>query len=186
MNPTHILAIVTLATSTQLALASDALLAEARNTTKMFGSALKGEVVKSMKANGPVATISVCRDKAPAIARESSAQTGWNVARTSLKLRNPNNAPDSWELAVLQSFEARKAKGEPLKTMEYSEVVEQGGSKMFRYMKPIPTGKACLNCHAAELKPAVEAALEELYPQDKARGFSVGDIRGAFTLSKQL
>ena len=49
----------------------------------------------------------------------------------------------------------------------------------------IGTEQVCLNCHAAEIKPDVEKLLQ-LYPQDTARGFAVGDIRGAFTLSKPL
>ena len=70
--------------------------------------------------------------------------------------------------------------------MDYAEVVEMNGQKSFRYMKAIPTGKVCLNCHGAELKPAVSKELDMLYTDDKARGFKAGDIRGAFTLSKPL
>jgi hypothetical protein len=177
---------VTLFTASQGVLAADALLDDARNATKQFGKALKSEVVKSMKATGPVGTITVCNERAPQIAKEVSAETGWDIGRTSLKLRNPANAPDAWELAVLNSFEKRKAGGEPVKTLEYSEVVENDGAKTFRYMKAIPTGKPCLNCHAAEIKPEVEANLARLYPDDKARGFKLGDIRGAFTLSRPM
>lgn len=168
------------------ATASDALLKEARSTTMMFGKTLKSEVMQSMKAGGPVPTISMCSDRAPQIAKELSTKSGWNVGRTSLKLRNPKNAPDAWELAVLKDFEQRKAKGEPLKTMEFSQVVETENGKVFRFMKPIPTGKPCLHCHAATIKPETENALKVLYPQDKARGFKEGDIRGAFTLSKSM
>ena len=178
-------ALAALATS-PLAADSDAMLAEARATAQQFGKALKGEVMRSMKAGGPVPTINMCNHRAPQIANEVSATSGWNVARTSLKLRNANNAPDSWEQAVLESFEQRKANGEPMKTLEYSEVVEQGDVKMFRYMKAIPTGKPCLHCHAAEIKPQVADTLKPLYPNDQARGFKVGDIRGAFTLSKPM
>lgn len=168
------------------AAASDALLMEARNATKTFGQTLVGEVMTSMKAGGPVPTIGMCQQRAPQIAQQLSSESGWNMGRTSLKLRNPANAPDNWELAVLKSFEQRKTNGEPLRTMEYSEVVEQDGQKMFRYMKPIPTAKPCLHCHAAEIKAPVEETLQILYPADKARGFREGDIRGAFTLNKIL
>jgi hypothetical protein len=177
---------VTLFTASQGVLAGDALLDEARSTTKQFGKALKSEVVKSMKASGPVGTITVCNERAPEIAKEVSTKSRWDIGRTSLKLRNPANAPDAWELAVLNSFEERKANGEPVKSLEYSEIVENDGAKTFRYMKAIPTGKPCLACHAAKIKPEVEENLARLYPEDKARGFKLGDIRGAFTLSKPL
>ncbi len=188
MKKPHIpLLAVILATTSTFALAgSHALLKEARGTAKMLGGKLKAEVVKSMKASGPVGTIPFCKERAPQITAEVAKATGWQVGRTSLKYRNPGNAPDAWEQAVLKTFEERKAKGEPVKGMEYAEMVEQDGKKVFRYMKAIPTGKPCLNCHAAEIKPQVEATLKQLYPEDKARGFKLGDIRGAFTLSKEL
>ncbi len=184
---TSLLTGLALVSATTLALAGDhALLGEARNTAKMLGGKLKAEVVKSMKASGPVGTIPFCQKRAPEITAEVARATGWQVGRTSLKYRNPANAPDAWEQAVLKDFEERKAKGEPVKGMEYAEVVEQNGKKVFRYMKAIPTGKPCLNCHAAKIKPQVEATLKRFYPEDKARGFKLGDIRGAFTLSKEL
>ena len=36
------------------------------------------------------------------------------------------------------------------------------------------------------MKPAVRDKLASLYPQDKAVGYKVGDIRGAITLRKPL
>ena len=164
----------------------DPLLNEARQAAKALGGKLKGEVMKSMKTKGPVGTIDFCSQRAPEIAREVSQQTGWEVGRTSLKYRNPANRPDDWERQVLESFEARKAAGEPVKALEHGEIVEVDGRKYYRYMKAIPTGKPCLNCHAAEVKPGVEQALKRLYPEDRARGFKLGDIRGAFTLRKAL
>lgn len=162
----------------------DALLMEARSLAKQFGGQLKGEVAAGMKAGGPVGTIAVCSLKAPLIAKEISAASGWDVARTSLKVRNPKNTPDDWERQVLEQFEARKAAGEPVAQLEFAGMVRSGDGQQYRYMKAIGTEQVCLNCHAAEIKPEVEAKLGALYPEDKARGFSVGDIRGAFTLTR--
>ena len=162
-------------------------LADARKTAMTFGKALKGEVVKSMKASGPVPTITMCNHRAPQIAHEvAGASNGWDVGRTSLKIRNPNNAPDDWERDVLEAFEARKAAGEAVKQLEFAEIVDMDGRRVYRYMKAIGTEKACLNCHAATVKPEVEARIGELYPGDQARGFKEGDIRGAFSLKKSL
>jgi len=161
--------------------------AEARQVIKQFFTQLKGELQKAMKEGGPVHAIGVCNEKAPKIADEISAKTGWYVARTSLKNRAPTNSPLPWEKKVLQEFEARKAAGADIKTLDYHDVVEEDGQKVFRYMKAIPTGKICLKCHGGdEVSPEVAAKLNELYPSDKARGFKVGDIRGAFVLKKRL
>jgi hypothetical protein len=71
--------------------------------------------------------------------------------------------------------------------LEHHEVVEQDGKKVFRWMKAIPTAKVCLNCHGGDTVAApVEAKLKELYPTDQARGYSVGDIRGAFTITQPM
>jgi hypothetical protein len=44
-----------------------------------------------------------------------------------------------------------------------------------------------LNCHGGDnVKPPIIEKLAELYPDDMARGFSEGEMRGVFTLSKQL
>ncbi|WP_456373728.1 Tll0287-like domain-containing protein [Thiolapillus sp.] len=158
---------------------------EARKVIKEFATQLKGELKKAMKDGGPVNAISVCNDKAPKITDQVSSRSGWSVARTSLKPRATANNPLPWERKVMEEFEARKAAGADPKTLDYSDVVEEDGKKVFRYMKAIPTAKVCLNCHGGdEVKPEVEMRLKSLYPSDRARGFKEGDIRGAFVLKK--
>ena len=85
---------------------------------------------------------------------------------------------------MLEEFLKRKSAGEDLKTMEYYEVVDEGGQQVFRYMKAIPLGGVCNNCHGLKLRPAVATKLDELYPNDQARGFIPGDLRGAFTITQ--
>jgi len=166
--------------------APQALVDQAETISQGFMASLKGELQRAMKAGGPVAAVEVCHTVAPAIAAQQAKEHAWDkVARTSLKLRNPANAPDAWEKGVLEQFEARKVAGEPVGALSYSEVVEADGGKEFRFMKAIPTGKICLACHGTDIAEPVAAKLDELYPDDKARGFQEGDIRGAFTLVKK-
>ncbi|MGB1109915.1 MAG: Tll0287-like domain-containing protein [Gammaproteobacteria bacterium] len=165
---------------------TEALAAEARGAMKALGGQLKERLQAAMKEGGPGKAITVCNTLALPIGRKVSLSAGMDVGRTSLKLRNPENAPDDWELAQLQNFEALKAKGEPVKKMEHYEIVEANGKKLFRYMKPIPTGRVCTTCHGENLNPTIAEKLDELYPEDKARGFNEGDIRGAFTISKPV
>ena len=164
--------------------------AEAKKITGAYFEELKGELGKGMKAGGPVAAIGVCNTRAPEIAMEHSQSSGWDVGRTSLRLRNPNNAPDVWETKVLQQFEEQRAKGEGPDALVHAEVVEDGGEKYFRFMKGIvmpPLEKMpCLKCHGEDIDPNTAATLDVLYPQDKARGYKAGQVRGAFTLKKKL
>ena len=124
--------------------------------------------------------------QAPMLAQKVSDEKGMEVSRTSLKTRNELNAPDSWELSVLKQFEQRKAEGEPVKTIEYSETTTHNGNRVFRYMKAIPTDDVCLMCHGKQIPPGITARISELYPNDQATGFSRGDIRGAFSVVKVL
>ncbi|MFP3874483.1 MAG: DUF3365 domain-containing protein [Thiohalophilus sp.] len=159
---------------------------QSREAVKQFFGKLKGELQAGMKAGGPVNAIEVCSEKAPDIARQVSEKNDLKIGRTSLKPRNSDNAPDEWEKSVLREFEQRKADGENPGKMEKHAIVEQDGQQHFRYMKAIPTGELCLKCHGSELDPGVSAKLEKLYPEDRATGYSEGDLRGAFTIIKDL
>ncbi len=164
---------------------NDALAAQARGIVAKFGDKLKGELMGAMKAGGPLKAIEVCNVEAPAIAAEVATE-GWQVRRTSLKLRNANNKPDEWEKQTLEFFEAEKAKGADPAKLERSAVVTAGGVPTFRYMKAIPTAEPCLTCHGSDVKDPVKLKIAGLYPHDAATGYKLGDIRGAFSLSKPL
>lgn len=157
---------------------------QARALIKSFAGDLQSVLKTAMKSEGPIKALEVCNVQAGPIADKSSAASTWDIARTSLKARNDSNVPDAFEFAVLQQFEQRKAAGESLQTMEYAEVVQQGDKIVYRYMKPIPTGGLCLTCHGSKIADDVSNKIDKLYPNDKAIGFSAGDIRGAFTLQK--
>ena len=156
---------------------------EAISIVKKFGGTLKPELKKALKSGGPVKAIKVCSKTAPEIAQKLSSETGWTVKRVSLKPRNHKTAmPDAWETKVLKQFDERQAKGESANKMAYAEIVDG----RFRFMKAQGVEAVCMNCHAGKVEPATEKALKHYYPDDMARGYSLGQIRGAFSLSKDL
>jgi hypothetical protein len=164
----------------------ETLAAQARGLSGNLMLSLQGELFAAMKAGGPEKALEVCRARAPEIARASATGTPWRVGRTALKVRNPANAPDPWETAKLEEFRKRLAAGEEIAALEAWDVVEVEGRRTFRFAKAIGTTSPCLNCHGADLKPEVAAKVKELYPDDQAVGFSPGQLRGAFTLSRPL
>ncbi len=168
--------------------ASDAgqALADSRATVGEFMQTLKQELQASMQAGGPVNAVNVCNLAAPAIANTYSAREGREVGRTSLRVRNPANAPLAWQRAVLESFEQRKQAGEDVTALEFHELVTTEGVRELRYMKAIPTLQLCLACHGESVDSVVRTRLEELYPEDQAMGYRVGDIRGAFSVTQVL
>lgn len=159
-----------------------------RAVVKEFGEALRNKLVAALESGGPVKAIEVCNQSAAGIAKEISDAKGWQVGRTSLKLRSPANKPDAWEREVLAKFEKRKAAGEdPAKIEDYAVMTDKKGQKVFRYMKAIPTAeKPCKSCHGGKLAPDVKAAVMKLYPKDKAVGYEGGEIRGAFTITQPV
>ena len=159
---------------------------ESRSLVQEFSQSLKRELQRGMKAGGPAYAIGVCNVNAPMISAELGEKNDWEVGRTSLRIRNPGNSPDAWERHTLETFEERLLSGEKPADIEYFEVVQQNGDKVFRYMKAIPTAEMCESCHGSALDQAVKERLRELYPMDRARGYRAGDIRGAFTFAKSL
>ncbi len=177
MNKTTLTLALCLTAMTTTAVAEEnTALQQARELSKTFMSRLKGELMQAMKTGGPEAAIEVCNTKAGPIAEQLERESGWKIGRTSLRLRNPNNAPDAWEKAGLEEF-ATRWQGKPLERYEWLN-----DGKRFRYMKSIAVQPPCLICHGENIAPAVAARLDALYPQDQARGYRAGELRGAFTL----
>jgi len=164
----------------------DALTSEAQQLTKHYMKTLKRTLQGSILASGPSAAIQVCSVNAPAIALSIGEQADWRVARTSEKLRNPNNKPDLWERRVLQNFAIKINKGAPINNLEETAIVNLNGKKAFRYMKAISVGNVCLTCHGSSISGSVASTINDRYPKDQAKGYRKGDLRGAFTLYKYI
>ncbi|MCQ4323599.1 glutamate synthase [Stutzerimonas stutzeri] len=183
MKALSLIALATLACGVHAAPMPDTeqLRSEAASLIPAFQQQLLGTVKQAMADGGPSKAVEACQLLAPGIAEQHS-KAPWQVGRTALKIRNPDNAPDAWERQVLEQFARRAAAGEPLETLAHGEIV--GGE--YRYMKAIGTAEACLGCHGENIKPELLGLLDQHYPQDQARGFREGELRGAFTLSRTL
>ena len=162
------------------------LLSEARGIPAKMVPKLLEVLNEEIDKGGHANAISVCREKAPAMSKTVSEQSGWNIRRVSLRERNPKAVPDDWERAVLEDFDRRVAAGEDGAKMEKSELVVVGGKTEKRYMKALPTQAMCMTCHGAPATLDADLAeqLRKLYPDDKAVGYRPGDIRGAITMKK--
>jgi len=160
----------------------DRLVAEARSKVQAFGGSLKQALQAAIKEGGLTNGIAVCNTVAPEIAAANSNDE-WQISRTSLRVRNPGNSATDWQEMQLKAMQEHPVKdGKPV---EIWRVADADTGKGFEYMRAIPTQKLCLGCHGKSIDPAVQAGLNELYPQDKATGFSEGDLRGAFVVTYQ-
>ncbi|MBI4937318.1 MAG: DUF3365 domain-containing protein [Nitrosomonadales bacterium] len=163
----------------------EVLLEEARKVATSLPPKMLAVLQEEIDKSGPAGAIPVCKDMAPKMAGKVLQETGWKVRRVSLKVRNEARAiPDEWEKAALEDFDKRAAAGEPPARLEKGEKV---GSE-YRYVKALPVQPLCLNCHgsADQISDAVKSVLKEHYPNDRATGYSEGQIRGAISVRKPL
>jgi hypothetical protein len=157
-------------------------LIRSRAITQQLGAALKAELGAAIAKSGPAGAIDVCRTRAPEIAAKLSSESGATVTRTALRVRNPANAPDDLQRAVLEQFDDDLKAGHVEQPLEAALEINRGGSKERRYMRAIPTDAMCLTCHGTSLAPDVAAVIAKQYPADRATGFATGQLRGAFSV----
>ncbi len=164
----------------------DARAKEAKTVIKRLVTAMQGELKAAKEERGPGGAVNACQHLAPQVAADLKEETGWDIRRTALKVRNPKNRPRAEELLVLEAYAARADKGAPLAEMETVQTAVYQGERGVHFMKAIPVQKACLGCHGSKLAPGVAEALQKAYPEDQATGFAEGDLRGAFSLFKPI
>lgn len=175
-------ALVSLSTRSEEAIDDTALQAEAISIVKQFGGTLKPLLKESIVTGGLNHAVDICSIQAPQIAEQLSKESGWSVKRVSLKPRNNLLATaDPFERKVLQQFDQRQQAGELPDKMSYAETT----ATEFRFMKAQGVDGLCLGCHGKVISSEVQNALKQYYPNDIATGYSLGQVRGAFSLTKK-
>ncbi len=186
-----VLAVSTLSTGAQSTGGVEALalpdlplrLQASRDAVRNYSEMLKAQINEAIKAGGLKGAVGSCKSVAPEVNATAGDQNNLEIARTALRLRNPDNAPDTWEMANLELFLKQLTAGGDHKTMEvYDVITTKEGQRLFRYMKPIMTGEVCLGCHGAAMSQDIKLEIARNYPEDKATGYNLGDMRGAFSI----
>jgi hypothetical protein len=159
-----------------------------RKDAKEFMDSLKSILVKEMQTNGIVSAVSVCSDTAQLLTVNYGFSKGIYIKRVSLKYRNPNNVPDGFESKVLNHFRQLHVDGKLNGTTEFFEIVNSNGVNSVRYMKPIIVQAPCLGCHGGseQISTEVKTIIQNKYPDDKATGYYMDDLRGAVSIQKTL
>ncbi len=139
----------------------------ALNAKEHLESRLKAKLMEAIQSQGPAHAINVCKDQAPIIAQEINDELNVKIGRTSLKLRNQTNHSPEWLEAVLE----QDSPNPTTFTNEQSELAAGF---------PIILAAPCLMCHGdpESLNPAVKEQLALNYPEDKATGYGISDLRG--------
>lgn len=132
---------------------------------------------------GAAAAVAFCKEFVPSYGKEKTGEwaakakaelgaSGFRFRRVSVKNRNPLNAASAQQAEILQQWQSGQIK----------PAFYQAEGKFYT-MHPIKVAQPlCLSCHgdAATLGKKAGAEIARLYPQDKATGYRLGDLRGAF------
>ena len=150
----------------------------AEGAIQALGQTLQQQLMTTMREQGPVAAMSLCATRAQDLTIGVTREEGVAVGRSSLRLRNPENAAPDWVGAWLRDQGAGPA-AEAVGSTQIATAAD--GSEVARVLRPLAVAPPCLTCHGdpADLTPEITAALSKSYPEDRATGYVVGALRGA-------
>jgi len=148
----------------------------ALSTKAVLGKNLMGKIQKE----GTLAALKFCNVKAYPLTDSMSVYHNATIKRVSDKPRNPKNAANVEELKIINSYKNDVATNKDSKPI----VVESSNHVNVYY--PIKTNSMCLQCHGTpktDITVNTLAALKKLYPNDKALGYSLNQVRGIWNVS---
>ncbi len=102
---------------------------------------------------------------------------GYGVRQISDRYRNPKNAPDPFEMRVLERFRA-----DP-RLIEAYEITTLDGERVFRYLHSFAAEASCLECHGDPA--AAPDFIKLLFPPetDQAYHYRIGEVIGAASVT---
>lgn len=155
------------------------------------GSAIAGSVAQGLaqrlqaelKEKGAYGAVDFC-SKTALVLTDSLVATqpaGVSIKRTSNRIRNPLNRPDTLEAEALAWFDSVHAATGKI-PQAYVQAVS---TDEVRFYKPLVIAPFCTQCHggAGQIEPRVQKILNERYPEDRAVGYKPGDLRGVIRVS---
>ena len=146
-------------------------------TVKNLGSNL----MKHMKEGGPQQAIPFCNAAANPLTEGVAKEYNVAIKRTSHKIRNEENSPNTKEEEILNQYLASLSKGEKLKP-----IISKDKDGKVHFYAPMILEAKCMACHGTvgkEVTVKTDSLIKSLYPNDKATGFNIGDLRGIVNIT---
>lgn len=148
----------------------------ALNTKKELGKNLMGTIQKK----GTLEAVTFCNKQAYPITDSMAVAQNASIRRVSDQPRNPDNQANAKELGIIAQFKKAIANNQ-----EYEPVTEIENGTV-KFYAPITTNSMCLQCHGSpekDIEPIVLTALTNLYPEDKALGYAINEVRGIWSIT---
>lgn len=109
------------------------------------------------------------------VAKRITTGSPYYVRQVSLRYRNPDNRPDSYETARLKDFNTKAG-------AETSSLEVMNGTRTFRYLQPMVAVESCLTCHGEYDK--APAFVRARFPRGHySYNYKIGEIIGAVSVS---
>lgn len=148
---------------------------DARSLVADLKSSLLKNLSEKIEKDGTASAIPFCHENVKPIAKAAAKDrmAKYQFGRTSHKVRNEGNRPQPWAESYLKEFQGT-SKGDIKKTF----IVHKLDNAKRVYLEPLYVETKCLLCHGENIEKTVKTKLDEIYPQDKATGFKLGEFRG--------
>ncbi|WP_194775079.1 Tll0287-like domain-containing protein [Pararhodonellum marinum] len=137
---------------------------------------------KAITEKGVPGAVEFCQAEALPILKEVSDKYQVKVRRVSNDYRNPQDQPKEFESGLLSAYEYNVEND--LDSRPNIQKLNQGTELLFTKAIMIPS-TLCLNCHGdaeTDISPETMDKIKSLYPEDKAIGHKVGDLRGMWSI----
>lgn len=147
----------------------------ALSTKGVLGKNLIGTVQKK----GVNAALEFCNVQAYPLTDSMASVHSAKIKRVSDRFRNPLNKANVYETSLIAAYQ------EKLNKMEaYEATIDSSGATVQFYF-PIVTNDLCLKCHGnpqSNIEPGVLTTIQTLYPDDRATGYDVNQVRGLWSI----
>lgn len=145
-----------------------------------LGQEMRKRLLETMQKYGPEGAIDVCAKEALIISSRIEKELGVVIKRTSLKVRNPRNAPDPVERELLETLVLSQNAGGSLPPGVNAFPHDQN-----RFYKTITVEQICLKCHGtpSTMSDMVRKKIADIYPDDRGIGYKEGDFRGIISVT---
>ena len=151
-----------------------------------IGSTLIYEVERTIADKGLAGAVEVVHLRNLALPKPEPGQPQVTaIKRTSLLIRNPDNAPDAADRAALEKIKTALEEGAEVPKLLIQRLDRPEAPPEWRVYRPITIMPQCIKCHGPKesQQPEVRTSLARRFPGDQAVDYSVYSWRGVIRLS---
>ena len=144
-------------------------------------TAMSTQLKKALEKGGVPNAVQYCNLAAYPIADSISKIHHATIRRVTDKPRNPSSAMSAQEQEIFRQFQSKLTGKQPL-----APIIKQLQNGEVAFYAPIGMQALCTQCHGKlgeTLSPENYAFIQNLYPTDKAIGYTEGDLRGMWHIT---